>query len=148
MKKDLQEIDVDEHTVEVNRIAKTRRLQRMVKIGVVVLNGSVLVAFVSFVVGEIDFRKGLPPGTYSCSALAYLDKGDTVVLHYVPYFWTRFIFCVITNVWLIIVSGMLSSILKGETEGGFFKENCRILLIIWGFILTYIGWTIYDMIIN
>ena len=143
MKKDLEDINVDVRTVEMDRITKTRRLQQMVKIGVVVMNCLVLTAYIAFVVGEVEYRKSLRHKD-DCTAKAYLeDGGSSLAGLFAPYAWARFGFSIIINVWLIIVTCMLSTTLRGEADGGLLKEYCRLLLIIWGFILTYIGWTIY-----
>ena len=142
MKKDLEDIDIDVSTVELTRIAKTRRLQRIVKITTVASNALVIAAYIAYVIGEATYRRSLTDAD-ACSASAYLDGGGTALRDYSPYAWLRFVVSVIINSWLIIVSGVLSKLVRGEAETGLFKENCRILLIIWGFIVTYIGWTIY-----
>ena len=50
------------------------------------------------------------------------------------------------NVWLIAVTLMLSRILQAETEDWtLMKNNRRLLLVVWGFIIAFSGWTILDV---
>ena len=50
------------------------------------------------------------------------------------------------NVWLIAVTLMLSRILQAETEDWtLMKNNRRLLLVVWGFIIAFSGWTVLDV---
>ena len=117
-------------------------MQRIVKAVMVVLNVLVILGCIVFIDSEYRHRrKHFPDG--HCSPLAYLEGGKLVDSLYSPYAYIRFSFGTLPVIWLIIISSLLSEILRKETnDGNLTKESCTIVLIIWGFILSYIGWLV------
>ena len=64
-------------------------------------------------------------------------------------FVTRYFGSIFINTWLIIVTFKLSRMLRTETENWTLtKNNLRLLTIVWGYIISYLSLTVYDIYIS
>ena len=64
-------------------------------------------------------------------------------------FVTRYLGSSIINTWLIVVTFKLSRMLRTETENWTLtKNNLRLLTIVWGYIISYLSLTVYDIYIS
>ena len=64
-------------------------------------------------------------------------------------FVTRYLGSIFINTWLIVVTFKLSRMLRTETENWTLtKNNLRLLTIVWGYIISYLSLTIYDIYIS
>ena len=64
-------------------------------------------------------------------------------------FLTRYFGSIFINTWLIIVTFKLSRMLRTETENWTLtKNNLRLLTIVWGYIISYLSLTVYDIYIS
>ena len=127
---------------------RTRKQQRIVKIVMVILNILVVITCIAFIIIEYRARRKLSEET-DCSPLVYLEGGKLVDSLYSPYTYLRFVFNTLICVWLTVITIMVSNILRTETgDGSLTKESCTIVIIIWGFILSYIGWLVESIVVS
>ena len=127
--------------LEQKRFEITRKQQRVVTLIMVLYHVFFGAFYIWFIFYQHDLRNSKPE---YCSAKAFLGKQNIRQLLGV-YNVSRQIVTVIINTWLLVVTGILSRTIRKSTDDWtLIKNNRRLLMIIWGFIILYTTFVIQE----
>ena len=100
--------------------------------------------YAAFIIFEHYFRSTKPE---YCYPIAFVGKDYMKRLFgFYPYF--RIIVTVLINTWLIIVTSILSRTIRKQTDDWTLqKNNKRLLVIIWSFIIVYSAFDIQEVLV-
>ena len=127
--------------LEQKRFEITRKQQRVVTLIMVLYHVFFGAFYICFIVYQHDLRNRTPD---YCSAKAFVGKANIKQLLGF-YNVSRLIVTVIINTWLLVVTGILSRTIRKSTDDWtLIKNNRRLLMIIWGFIILYSTFVIQE----
>lgn len=142
LKKDTDLFEPDARGLEVRRISITRRRQRLVTGFMVFYHFGVI-----FIYGYLIQSQHIARYPDLCSAVAFVkqySEDDRPQLGIYNYF--RFATTMIINCWLLIITAMISTTIRKLSDDWTLKKNNRrLLVVIWCFIIVYSSWSVQDI---